>query len=168
MELDGTLLVALKAPKSYICKSQQQCLSPWNMSQLLKIIHRHCCEQCQVGTVFFPLSYTCQPYYQAEGKCASTHAQKVHNCDGAGCTHYFRSLALTKTIKWIHRSTGKSQHVKFGCLAELSLSEVCIVTGRVRHSRTGWTQSRVTVYHFTYLIINSLLTVHAPCGLSTF
>ena len=70
MELDGTRLVVLKAPKNTLEK--QQFLFTEIMTQLFKIFHRRCCEQFHVGTIFFVLNYTCQPYNQAE-KRASTH-----------------------------------------------------------------------------------------------
>lgn len=56
-------LRSLKRPK--ITKTQQQCLFPAIMTQLLKIIHRPSCEQFYVGTIL--LSYTHKLYQHSEG-----------------------------------------------------------------------------------------------------
>ena len=49
-----------------ILQTQQQLLSLEIMTQLLKIIHRPCCELFDVGTVFLM-------HHHAERKCAITH-----------------------------------------------------------------------------------------------
>ena len=43
---------AQSAPIEYIRKTQQQCLFTKILSELLKIIHRPCCERFHAGTYF--------------------------------------------------------------------------------------------------------------------
>lgn len=47
------------------------------MYRLLKMTHRHCCEQFHVYDIFFPPIYTRQPYHQAGGKRASIDKKLV-------------------------------------------------------------------------------------------
>ena len=43
------------------------CLFPEIMTRFLKIIHRPCCKQFHLGTIFFLLNYSHQPYHCTEG-----------------------------------------------------------------------------------------------------
>lgn len=59
-ELDG--LWCSKRQKLHIWKIHH---SNETVTRLLKIIHRHSCEQFHFGTVLFLSTYTCQPYHGA-------------------------------------------------------------------------------------------------------
>lgn len=68
IERYGARLLVPKASKKVTFeKTQQHCLFPKTMTQLLKLIHRPCCEQLHEGMILFP--------YHCGWKHASTHEQ---------------------------------------------------------------------------------------------
>ena len=62
-QIGGTQCLVFKVPRGYIWKPQLDWIFTEIMTQLLKIIHRPCCEQLNAGNIFYQLNYTCQLYH---------------------------------------------------------------------------------------------------------
>lgn len=114
-------------------RKEGSCLFPEIMTKLLKIIHRPCCEQFCVGTIFFLPNYTCQLYHCREASFSNVFFWAVWvpssyiifertNRHLYG-RHFQNSATHIKQSKLINSTTGKRKYMYFWFLGELTIKE---------------------------------------------